>query len=359
MESKNKVTSEKVKLEKITTDEANEETAEVVEVGDAKSMEIGTCKYCDECIPLKDMKDHYLTHLDKEDTNSKFTKIEEDEKDKTTNITNTKGIEPALQESSISSTENIQDVGPDKDICKSSVMSKEEIEDEVRQKFDAYAKEAQEDKEFFKDKDVCSEFIKRWGPMQDIDDVSQYDEFDSTKFKMFFENMNNVKNMKNYGKIENSDIINVDIDKVTDQDFTTVNDLTTNEYGTPIEKKENDIHICKGFENIVNKDMKKNEKDNFGNIQKKTDVSMDDVKDDVKGANSEMLEDGELIEDDKQLKDGEMLNIIKNPRSLTGQQLDPTKVLWSIGREIVSQNENIKKVQSYNPILDYVYKKLF
>ena len=51
-------------LEKIATKKANEETAEVVEVGDAK--EIGTCKYCDECFPLKDMKDHYLTHLDKE-----------------------------------------------------------------------------------------------------------------------------------------------------------------------------------------------------------------------------------------------------------------------------------------------------
>ena len=42
--------------------------------------EIGTCKYCDEIIPLKDMKDHYLTHLDKEDTVTKFIKTEEDEK---------------------------------------------------------------------------------------------------------------------------------------------------------------------------------------------------------------------------------------------------------------------------------------
>ena len=33
-----------------------------------------------------DMKDHYLTHLEKEDTDTKLTKIEEDGKDKTTNI---------------------------------------------------------------------------------------------------------------------------------------------------------------------------------------------------------------------------------------------------------------------------------
>ena len=70
----------KVKVEKITTDKVNTETAEVVEVGDAKSVEIGTCKYCDECFPLKDMKDHYLTHLDKEDTDTKITKTEKDEK---------------------------------------------------------------------------------------------------------------------------------------------------------------------------------------------------------------------------------------------------------------------------------------
>ena len=178
----------KVNVEKITCGKTKEETAEAVEEGDAKSVEIGTCKYCDACILLKDMKDHYLTHLDKEETDTKITKTEEDEKDKTTNIKMTKGKEPALQENSISSTEIIQDIkknDPDKDICKLSVMSKEEIEEEAKQKFDAYAKEAQEDKELSKVKVVCSEFIKKWGPILDIDDVSQYDEFDSTKFKMF------------------------------------------------------------------------------------------------------------------------------------------------------------------------------
>ena len=117
----------------------NEDTAEVVAEGDAKSVEIGTCKYCDACILLKDMKDHYLTHLDKEETDTKITKTEEDEKSKTTNISNTKGTVPALQENSITSTENIQDTRKDEqdeDICKSSVMSKEEIEDKVKQKFD-------------------------------------------------------------------------------------------------------------------------------------------------------------------------------------------------------------------------------
>jgi hypothetical protein len=34
----------------------------------------------------------------------------------------------------------------------------------------------------------------------------------------------------NHEKIENSNIINLYIDKVADQDFTTVNALTTNEY---------------------------------------------------------------------------------------------------------------------------------
>ena len=94
----------------------------------------------------------------------------------------------------------------------------------------------------------------------------------------------------------------------------------------------------------------------FGNIQKKTDMDMDDT---VKVTNVELLEDEELVEADELLEDGKLLNVIKNPRSLTGQHLDPTKVLWSIGREIVSQNGNIKKVNPYNPILHYVYKKLF
>ena len=62
----------KVNVEKITCGKTNEETAEAVEEGDAKSVEIGTCKYCDECIALKDMKDHCLTHLDKEDTDTKM-----------------------------------------------------------------------------------------------------------------------------------------------------------------------------------------------------------------------------------------------------------------------------------------------
>ena len=117
--------------------------------------------------------------------------------------------------------------------------------------------------------------------------------------------------------------------------------------------------------------MEKNKTDNMGYIQKDTDVDMDDIKDTVKVANAELLEDGELVEDNELLEDDELLEdyelledcellkIIKNPRSLTGQQLDPTKVLWSIDREIVSQNGNIKKVDLYNPILDYVYKKLF
>ena len=285
-------------LKKIATKKGIEETEKDVKVGDAK--EIGTCKYCDECIPLKDMKDHYLTHLD---TDTKIAKIEEDEKDKTTNISNTKGTVPALQENSITSTENIQDTRKDEqyeDICKSSVMSKEEIGDKVKQKFDAYAKEAQEDKEFFKDKDVCSEFIKRWGPMQDIDDVSQYDEFDSTKYQMFFESFNNVKykkndNNPNHDKVENSDIINLNIDELAGKDFTTVNDLTTNEYGTPIDNNKNDKNIGKGFENIIDMKMEKNKTDSFGNIQTKTDVSMNLGKDTVKIANIEMLEESELL----------------------------------------------------------------
>ena len=172
--------------------------------------------------------------------------------------------------------------------------------------------------------------------------------------------MSNVKNKvndsyPNHDKNEKSDIVNVDIDKVSDQDFTTVNDLTTNEYGTPTENIEKDIHIGKGFENII--DMKMDKTDNFGNIQKKTDMDMDDIKDTVKVTNVELSEDGELLEDDDLLEDGELLNIIKNPRSLTGQHLDPTKVLWFIGREIVSQNENIKKVGPNNTIFDYVYTK--
>ena len=68
-----------IELEKIATDKVNENAEEVVEVSDAKSVEIGTCKYFDECFTLKDMKDHYLTHLDKEDTDTKIIKTEEDE----------------------------------------------------------------------------------------------------------------------------------------------------------------------------------------------------------------------------------------------------------------------------------------
>jgi hypothetical protein len=61
--------------------------------------------------------------------------------------------------------------------------------------------------------------VKRWGTILDI-------EFDSTKYQMFFESMNNVKIKKynsdsNRDKIENSDIINVNINRVPDQDFTT------------------------------------------------------------------------------------------------------------------------------------------
>ena len=59
-----------IELEKIPSGRANEKAAKCNEVGDEE--EIGTCKYCDECIALKDMKDHYLTHLDKEDTDTKM-----------------------------------------------------------------------------------------------------------------------------------------------------------------------------------------------------------------------------------------------------------------------------------------------
>ena len=65
-------------MEKITSGRANENAAKFVKVGDGK--EKGTCKYCDDCTALKDMKDHYLTHLDKEDTDTKIIKMEEDEK---------------------------------------------------------------------------------------------------------------------------------------------------------------------------------------------------------------------------------------------------------------------------------------
>ena len=183
--------------------------------------------------------------------------------------------------------------------------------------------------------------------------------------------MKNKKNDRNsdHEKIENIDIVNLYIDKVSDQDFATVNDFTTNEYGTPIQNIKNGIDIGKGFENIIDKKMEKNKTDNLGCVQKETDVDMDDIKDTVKVANGELLEDGELVEDnelleddklledDELLEDGELLNIIKNPRSLTGQQLDPTKVLWSIDREIVSQNENIKKVDPNYSVFDYIYVK--
>ena len=66
-----------IELEKTAIKKWNEETDKDVNVGDAK--EIGTCKYCDECFALKDMKAHYLSHLDKEDTDTKIIKTEEDE----------------------------------------------------------------------------------------------------------------------------------------------------------------------------------------------------------------------------------------------------------------------------------------
>ena len=41
------------------------------------------------------------------------------------------------------------------------------------------------------------------------------------------------------------------------------------------------------------------------------------------------------------LREKKLLEIIKDPKTLTGQQLQPTKIIWHLpGREIVTQNEN-------------------
>merc|ERR1711892_1435102 len=169
-----------IKLEKIVKEEDSEDTADPVDIGDSKSVEIGTCKYCDQCIALQDMKDHYLTHLDKDHTDTKPIKIKEDEEETTTVKTKVVIISPALQENYISSTEIIHDTKieeTEQDICKTVEMSKKDIEEKVKQNFDAYAKDPTT-------RDDCSKFIKRWGPILDIDDVSQYDEFDATKLNM-------------------------------------------------------------------------------------------------------------------------------------------------------------------------------
>jgi len=199
-------------------------------------------------------------------------------------------------------------------------ISKKDIEEKVKQNFDAYAKD-------FTTRDDCSKFIKRWGPILDIDDVSQYDEFDSTKFNMFFETMNNFK--KNQNKkcdpkdVENSDKTNASADELCEK----VNAFITNEYGTYTEVDYYDVDKDTVLENIVDKDIKNYDVDDDEHVMDKTDTTRNHAS---KVANVERSE--------------ALLNIIKNPRTLTGQQLKPTKVLWSLlDREIVTQNKNFKK----------------
>ena len=307
----------KAKMENDITE--NENKVEDTEKGDKNAVEIGTCKYCEECIALKDMKEHYLTHLDGEHKNTKPIKVEDDDENKTKHNNAQQIAVPAVQENCISSTENIQSTTEEeskkeaaeknelppkeedeKFKCEADEISKEEIEEKVRQKFDAYAKEPP-------DPDICSKFIKRWGNILDIDDVSQYNQFDSTKFNMFFECINDYKqtNMVKHKDTEKNDMVLRDDAANTEMNITAPDNTSSSNIENSKNKAELERHTNSQKEKISKE------------------------------------------ESPRPSVDPKLRNIILNPRSLTGDQLIPGKVLWCLpDKEIVSQNRNMKKVNN-------------
>ena len=132
-------------------------------------VEDGTCKYCDKCMPLKDMKEHYLTHKTTEDTEQINSTENEHHSEKP--IKEVK--EKALQENFISSTETIEENDEQK------LAEKKTTEDNGSE----ISKEVSEENS----NNVCSEFIKRWGSILDIDDASQYEDKNSESADLFFE----------------------------------------------------------------------------------------------------------------------------------------------------------------------------
>ena len=97
-------------------------------------VEYGTCKYCYKLMPLRNMKEHYLTHKINTDTNSKETENNSEGGAKAMK-------ERALQENFISSTRTVGKMCEQKskerkntenDICESSKYFDNELYEEKR-----------------------------------------------------------------------------------------------------------------------------------------------------------------------------------------------------------------------------------
>ena len=142
-----------------------------------KVVEDGTCKYCDKCLPLTEMKEHYLTHNTGEELeiHKKVIHKKDDRLD-----------DEVVQENSISSTK-ILPVDDKGKIGSAEIISKDHIEDLTSKKFNAYEKGSEEEEAFPNSiEEINRECSKTQDPIIDIDDASQYNDMDTENLEEFY-----------------------------------------------------------------------------------------------------------------------------------------------------------------------------